>query len=63
MAMYLCREKTSSSLSDIGLAFGNRDHTTVMYSISKIEAELAADKDETAKVLRDIEKNLERLSL
>ncbi|MEE8640736.1 MAG: chromosomal replication initiator protein DnaA [bacterium] len=63
MAMYLCREKTSSSLSDIGLAFGNRDHTTVMYSISKIEGELAADKDETAKVLRDIEKNLERLSL
>ncbi|MEE9457732.1 MAG: chromosomal replication initiator protein DnaA [bacterium] len=63
MAMYLCREKTSSSLSDIGLAFGNRDHTTVMYSISKIEGELAADKDDTTKVLRDIEKNLDRLSL
>ncbi len=63
MAMYLCREKTSSSLSDIGLAFGNRDHTTVLYSISKIEAELAAEKEDSAKIIRDIEKNLERMSL
>ena len=62
MAMYLCREKTASSLSDIGLAFGNRDHTTVLYSLSKIEAELAADKDDTAKVIKDIEKNLERMN-
>jgi chromosomal replication initiator protein len=62
MAMYLCREKTAASLSDIGLAFGNRDHTTVLYSLSKIEAELAADKDDTAKVIKDIEKNLERVN-
>lgn len=62
MAMYLCREKTASSLSDIGLAFGNRDHTTVLYSISKIEAELTADKEDTAKVINDIEKNLERIN-
>jgi chromosomal replication initiator protein len=62
MAMYLCRVKTASSLSDIGLAFGNRDHTTVLYSLSKIEAELAADKDDTAKVIKDIEKNLERMN-
>ncbi len=62
MAMYLCREKTASSLSDIGLAFGNRDHTTVLYSLSKIEAGLAADKDDTAKVIKDIEKNLERMN-
>jgi chromosomal replication initiator protein len=63
MAMYLCREKTASSLSDIGLAFGNRDHTTVLYSISKIEGELTADKEDTGKVISDIEKNLERLTL
>lgn len=62
MAMYLCRAKTASSLSDIGLAFGNRDHTTVLYSLSKIEAELTADKDDTAKVIKDIEKNLERMN-
>ncbi len=61
-AMYLCREKTSSSLADIGLAFGNRDHTTVLYSLSKIEADLAADGDGTAKIIQDIEQNLGRLS-
>jgi chromosomal replication initiator protein len=63
MAMYLCREKTSSSLADIGLAFGNRDHSTVLYSISKIEGELAGDKEDTPKIIRDIEKNLERITL
>jgi len=63
MAMYLCREKTSSSLADIGLAFGNRDHSTVLYSISKIEGKLAADKEDTLKIIRDIEKNLDRVTL
>ena len=62
IAMYLCREKTASSLADIGLAFGNRDHTTVLYSISKIEGDLAADGDGTVKVIQDIERNLGRLS-
>jgi len=62
IAMYLCREKTSSSLADIGLAFGNRDHTTALYSITKVEGELAADEDGTVKVISDIERNLERLS-
>ncbi len=63
MSMYLCREKTSSSLADIGLAFGNRDHTTVLYSISKIEGELASGSEDTAKILTDIEKNLERVGM
>ncbi|MGD8719825.1 MAG: chromosomal replication initiator protein DnaA [Candidatus Zixiibacteriota bacterium] len=62
MAMYLCREKTSSSLADIGLAFGNRDHTTVLYSISKIEAEITAKDNEILKIVADIEKNIDRLA-
>ena len=32
MAMYLCRELTEFSLTEIGQAFGNRDHTTVIHS-------------------------------
>jgi chromosomal replication initiator protein len=36
MAMYLCRELTSASLPEIGDAFGNRDHTTVLSACAKM---------------------------
>jgi len=35
--MYLCRELTDLSLSKIAQDFGNKDHTTIMYGINKIE--------------------------
>ncbi len=37
VAMYLARELTDLSLPKIGKDFGNKDHTTVMHSNSKIE--------------------------
>jgi chromosomal replication initiator protein len=37
VAMYLARELTDQSLPAIGRAFGNRDHTTVMHAVRKIE--------------------------
>ncbi len=37
VAMYLTRELTGMSLPQIGQAFGNRDHSTVMHSISQID--------------------------
>lgn len=40
VGMYLMREKTKFSLSQIGLMFGGRDHTTALYSHRKISAEL-----------------------
>ena len=36
IAMYLCREYTSSSLTNIGLYFGKRDHSTVILSLIHI---------------------------
>ena len=37
IAMYLVKEMTSASLPEIGRAFGNKHHTTVIHSINKIE--------------------------
>jgi chromosomal replication initiator protein len=37
VAMYLCRELTEASLSEIGEAF-HRDHTTVLHAVRRISA-------------------------
>jgi chromosomal replication initiator protein len=42
-AMFLCRELTSSSLAEIGRAFGGKDHTTVLYACRKIEGLIESD--------------------
>jgi hypothetical protein len=36
IAAYLCREMTQCSYPEIGRAFGDRDHTTVLFSFRKI---------------------------
>jgi chromosomal replication initiator protein len=43
IAMYICREITEYSTTEIGQAFGGRDHTTVMHSCQKIEERIRAD--------------------
>jgi chromosomal replication initiator protein len=45
LAIYLCRELTDLSLPQIGRAFGDRDHATVLNSIRRTEARAAADPD------------------
>jgi chromosomal replication initiator protein len=45
VAMYLVKELTSASLPEIGRAFGGKHHTTVLYSIQKIERQRLADPD------------------
>ena len=45
LAMYLSRELTSSSLPRIGKSFGDRDHSTVIYAISKISDLIKTDKN------------------
>ena len=45
LAMYIARQATSKSLTDIGKYFGGRDHSTVLHSIRKIESSLQDDAD------------------
>lgn len=52
IAMYLCRKLTTRSLPQIGKFFGNRDHTTVLYAVRKLEEAVASDET----LRRDIEK-------
>jgi chromosomal replication initiator protein len=43
VAMYLSRQMTHSSLSEIGRAFGGKDHTTVLHAVDKIQTLLQED--------------------
>jgi len=38
VAMYVCRQRLKSSFPELGRAFGNRDHTTVMSAVRRVEA-------------------------
>jgi chromosomal replication initiator protein len=60
VGMYLCRELTDSSLPKIGLKFGGRDHTTVMYSTSKI-ARLIREKRDVYNVVQDLTARLKQV--
>ncbi len=40
IGMYLAKQLTARSLPEIGRRFGNRDHTTVLHAIRKIEGEI-----------------------
>lgn len=43
IGMYLCKQLTARSLPEIGRRFGNRDHTTVLHAIRKIEQLMTDD--------------------
>ncbi len=45
MAIYICHELSSLSLTKIGKHFGNRDHSTVLHAIKKIKEKLENSSD------------------
>ncbi len=45
VAMWLARELTQSSLPEIARAFGDKHHTTVLHSVSKVSKMRLVDKD------------------
>ena len=52
IAMYLSKKIIGLSYKNIGFDFGNKDHSTVIYAVKKIEKE----KDRKKRVLDDINK-------
>lgn len=43
IAMYLAKTMTPRSFPEIGRRFGNRDHTTVIHAVRKIEGKIKTD--------------------
>lgn len=43
IAIYICRELTDLSTTNIGKEFGGRDHTTVMHSCDKVNEQIKSD--------------------
>jgi len=55
VAMYAIRTILDLPLSEIGGLFGGRDHSTVLYSIRKVEGRMAEDADFRARVEHALE--------
>jgi chromosomal replication initiator protein len=55
--MYLIRAQTNLSLNDIGREFGNRDHTTVLHAIKRVEERMKDDAD-LREIIKDIKANI-----
>lgn len=53
IAMYLCREIAGMSFPQIGLEFGNRDHSTVMHGYNKITREIK-EKNSTKLIVESV---------
>ena len=57
IAMYLAKQYTTNSLPDIGRKFSNRDHTTVIHAVKKID-ELIKKDNEIKESIIEIKKKL-----
>ena len=57
VAMYLCRSLIGDSLSNIGVCFGGRDHTTVIHAMRSIEEKKKKNK-KLYKIITKIQQEL-----
>ncbi|MDR2922537.1 MAG: chromosomal replication initiator protein DnaA [Treponema sp.] len=62
LAMYICREMTDYSTTEIGEAFGGRDHTTVMHSIERIQGLFLTDPSLDSTV-ESLKRNIKEMSV
>ncbi|GAB4175013.1 MAG: chromosomal replication initiator protein DnaA [Terrimicrobiaceae bacterium] len=59
VAMFLARELTTTSFSDIGDAFGGRDHGTVMHAVKLVKKRMQED-ERTRHIIRMLDSQLQR---
>ena len=59
VAMSLLRSHTNLSLEEVGQHLGGRDHSTVLYAVSKVKDRMAADPV-LAQRVRDLQQRLKR---
>ena len=45
IAMYLAKQYTTNSLPEIGRKFSNRDHTTVIHAVKKVNELISKDNE------------------
>ncbi len=50
VAMYLIKTGLDLPYTEIGVLFGGRDHSTVIHSVNKVEADMASDPEFRARV-------------
>jgi chromosomal replication initiator protein len=50
VAMYLCKQRLKCSFPELGRAFGNRDHTTIISAVRKVEALRSTDPEVRAHI-------------
>ncbi len=55
IAMFLCRNMTDFSTTEIGYEFGGKNHTTVMYNVQKMEARLNSSEKDINNVIEKLE--------
>lgn len=59
VAMYMARKLTEMSLEEIGGYFGGRDHSTVLYSVERVDSRRRVDAEFSA-LLTELERNIRR---
>lgn len=57
IAIYIIRNMTNLSLTEIGKEFDGRDHTTIMHSISRVES-LMKQNSEINEIIKDLNANI-----
>jgi chromosomal replication initiator protein len=62
VAMYMARKLTEMSLEEIGGYFGGRDHSTVLYSVERVDSRRRVDAEFSA-LLTELERNIRRAAL
>jgi chromosomal replication initiator protein len=50
IAIYICRELTEYSFTEIGREFGGRDHSTIMHAYDKIASQIKTDSSLNSKI-------------